>query len=71
MVRGRAEAVAERREAGVRDVLDVAAALVQRLDLAGVGVEPDHIVASLGEGDGQRQPDVPQPDDPDHSSPRV
>ena len=50
---------------GVGDVLDVAAALVQRLDLALVGVEADHLVARLGEGDGERQPDVAEPDDPD------
>ena len=59
------EAVAERRQVGVGDVLDVAAPVVQRLDLAGVGVEPDDLVPGLGEGDGQGQADVSEPDDPD------
>ncbi len=32
---------------------------------ARVGVVADHGEALLGEGDGQRQPDVAEPDDPD------
>ena len=59
------EAVAKRRQGGVGDVLDVAAALAEGLDLARVDVEADDLVAGLGEGYGERQPDVAEPDDPD------
>ena len=62
--------VAERRspiacKALVGDVLDLAAAGVEPLDHALGDVEPDDVVPRLGEGHGERQPDVPQPDDPD------
>ena len=33
--------------------------------LPGVDVDPDDVDARLGERDGQRQPDVAEPDDPD------
>ena len=40
-------------------------------DLPGVDVDADHVLALLGEGDGQREPDVAQADDPDaHDPPR-
>ena len=41
----------------------MAAAGVQALDLAPVGVEADDLVPRFGEGDGERQPDVAEPDD--------
>src|SRR6476659_1890811 len=65
MVLRRSQAVDERREGVIADVLDVAAAFAQRLDLAWVGIEADHLVAGLGEGHGERQPDVAEPDDSD------
>ena len=48
-----------------RDVLDVGLAPAQRVDDAGVDVDPDDLDALLGEGDGERQPDVAEADDPD------
>ena len=44
------QAVPEGLEHAVGDVLDVAAAGVQRVDAGGIGVEADDLVAGLGEG---------------------
>ena len=62
---GRGEAAVERGEALRGDVLDVAAALGEGVDLARIGIEADHLVALLGEGHRQRQPHIPQPHDSD------
>jgi hypothetical protein len=64
-VRGRPEAIAERRQALVVDVLDLAAARVDAVDRALIDVDSDDLVAGFGERDGQRQPHVAEPDDPD------
>jgi hypothetical protein len=48
--------------AGV-DVLDVGHAAIEPLDLAGVDVDADDVVALLGEGHGKRQPDIAEPHD--------
>jgi hypothetical protein len=47
-------------------VLDVGAALGERVHLLGIEVEALHGVAGLGELDGQGQADVAEPDHPDH-----
>ena len=47
------------------NVLDVALAALSRSTRLGVDVEADDLVARLPEGDGQRQPDVSEPDDSD------
>ena len=47
------DAVGQRRQCFARHVLDVAAPLAQGLYLARVGVEADHLVPRLGEGDGE------------------
>ena len=61
---GRLEQIAAGLEDRVGDVLDVAAATAQALDLGLVGVESDDLVPGLGEGDRQRQADVSEADDP-------
>ena len=43
---------------------DVALAARQRLDLRPIGIEAEHREPPLGEGESERQPDVPQPDHP-------
>jgi len=48
-----------------RDVLDVGVARLDRLDLARVDVDGDHVTALFGKGNGQRQADVAEPDDAD------
>ena len=63
-------AVQDRAEALLRDVLDVRPAVAQRGDLGLVDVDADHVDAGLGEADGQRQPDVAHPDDPDAHGPK-
>ena len=66
----RRQAVADRGEAVVADILDAAVALREELDGPGVDVEADDVVARLGERDRERQADVPEPDDPDpHGAP--
>ncbi len=65
MVGGCGEALGDPLEAFVVDVLDLAAARVEALDDPLGDVEPGDLVTGLGEGDGERQPDVPQADDPD------
>jgi hypothetical protein len=62
---GRVEALAYSGEHPVGHVLDVRAARAERLDDAPVRVYADNLVADLGERGGQRQPDVPEPDDAD------
>jgi hypothetical protein len=52
-------------EAGGVEVLDVALAAVQLVDLHGVGVEAEDAEALLGEGEGERQADVAEADDAD------
>ena len=64
MARGGAQAIAQRREGRVGDVLDVALAFAEGGDLARVEVEADHLVAGLGEGDGEGEADVTESDDP-------
>ena len=53
-----------------RDVLDVGVAGVDAVDARGVGLDAEHGVAGLGEGDGQGQADVAGPDDGDVVHPR-
>ena len=65
MARGRPQALAQRCEQLGGDVLDVAAALVDRLDLALVRVEADHLVALARKGDGQWKSYVSESDDSD------
>src|SRR3954452_4043351 len=65
MARSRVQALGDRSQGGVRDVLDVAIAPFEALDLARVGVETDHVVPRLAEGDGKRQADVAEADDSD------
>ncbi len=48
-----------------RHILDVALAGVDRLHLACVDVDRDHLAALLREGDRERQPYVAQPDHAD------
>ena len=55
----------ERLDARRRDVLDVAGAVVELLDLGGVDVEADDPEADLAEAQHQRQADIAEPDDPD------
>ena len=62
----RAEAGAQRGDkAGVGDVLDGRAAPVELVDPGRAGVEPGHREARLREPEGERQPDVSEPDDRD------
>jgi hypothetical protein len=65
VARGRLEAVGDRRECLVRHVLHVRLAAAERLDHAGVHVDPDHVTARLAERHGQRQSHVAEPHDPD------
>ena len=65
VVARRLELAAERSQRLVGDVLDVAAAGGERLDLARVGVEADHLVTHLGESDREGQADVAEADNPD------
>jgi hypothetical protein len=65
---GRVEALADPGEHVVGDVLDVRATGAQRLDDAPVDVHAHHVLARLGEGDGQRQPDISEADYPDPHS---
>ena len=58
------EAVAERLQALVVDVLDLTAAGVEPLDHPLGDVEPHDLVPRLGKRHGERQPDVPQANDP-------
>ena len=46
-----------------RHVVDVRAALVDRVDLTGIEVEPDGLVAGAAELDRQRESDVAETDD--------
>ncbi len=48
-----------------RDVLDIGLARLDRLDLARVDVDRDHVAALLRERDDERQPDVAEADDAD------
>ena len=64
VVAGGARRSAGRRQLGVVDVLDVAAARGQVGELGGVGVEADDLVPGLGEGEGERKSDVAEADDP-------
>ena len=50
---------------GTRNVFDVRATVRYRGDLAGIDVNAEHIIASLGEGYCQGQPDVAESDDAD------
>ena len=60
------EEVRDAGDGGIRNVLDIAGAGSEHLDLGRVEVEPDHFRSGLGKGDGQGQADVAQPD---HSDP--
>ena len=55
----------------VGDVADVALAPLELGDLHGVDVEPQDRDSSVGEGPGQRQADIAQPDDPDPDGARL
>ena len=55
----------ERRQALGRDVLDRRLAARERLDRVCVHVEADDVRGRLGKGDGKRQADVAEADDPD------
>ena len=61
----RPQAPFERRDRGVGDVLDVAAAGVDPVDLAAVGVEADDVVPGLGKGHREWQAHVAKSDDAD------
>src|SRR6267378_2038215 len=68
-VQGGAERLLRLRRPGdaiARDVLDVAVALLDRVNLPPIDVEADDREALLAEGQRQRQPYVTQPTDPDH-----
>ncbi len=52
-------------DSGTGDVPDVALALIELLDLAGIGVEANHAVPSFGKAQSQGQPDVTAADNPD------
>ena len=65
-----AQALAERRQRGAGDVLDVALAALEALDLSRIGVEADDFVAGLGKRNGERQADVAESDDSDLHSAR-
>ena len=56
VVGGRLEALAERRQGRVGDVLDVAARRVRGLDLARVGVEGDDLVAASAKATASGRP---------------
>ena len=62
VARRRGEALRDRLQALVGDVLDVRGPLVERPDHAGVDVHAHHVVPRLREGDDQRQTHVPKPD---------
>ena len=51
------------------DVLDVGLARLDRLDLAGVHVDGNHVAALLRERHGERQADIAQSDDADGGHP--
>ena len=53
------------RDLGIRDVLEVAAAGPEKLDLAGIDVEAEDGKAAESKGPAQRQPDVAEADDAD------
>ena len=59
-----AQAPCQRRQDVVGDVLDVAAAFGQRLDLARVHIQPNHLMPRLREGGGEGKADVAEADDP-------
>ena len=60
-----AEALADRRAAARRGCPRCSSRRAERGHAARVGVDADHVVALLGERDGQRQADVAEPDDAD------
>ena len=66
-IRGRAEEArgGGRGQPATLEVLDVVAPGAERVDLLGIDVEPDDRDALLGEGQGERQPDVPEAEDAD------
>jgi hypothetical protein len=41
------------------------------VDLPRIGIEPDDVVTLLGEGHGQREPDIPKPHEANFYAPRV
>ncbi len=65
VARGRVDPLVQLSEQLGGDVLDVGVAGLDRLDLARVDVDGDHVAALLGKGNGQRQADVAEPDDAD------
>ncbi len=65
VARGRVDLLLQLAEQLGGDVLDVGVAGLDRLDLARVDVDGDHVAALSGEGNGERQADVAEPDDAD------